>query len=289
MANDKKRTVHRSSSKKKNRPKLRFSIGWLIFIFILSFLACFILYMLAANFNPDFFLEEFSSISDIVPEEKPTEPVTEDITEGEETTAEEAPAEEKVIVNPVPASAPADPSYLSACCFITGSELMGIDEHTAISDVISSKELGAANCGSVKVESNYGTVTVYETIKIKKPANVYLMIGSDVGKASIEDQTSSYSTLIKNIKGALPATNVYVISEPPVMYDKEQLTNDAINAYNAALLDMANTCGAYYLDLNSALKGETGTLSEAFWDYEALNYNDAGYQTIQDYILTHVG
>ena len=65
MEKDKKRTVHRSGSKKKNRPKLRFSIGWLIFIFILSFLACFILYMLAANFNPDFFLEEFDSISDI--------------------------------------------------------------------------------------------------------------------------------------------------------------------------------------------------------------------------------
>jgi len=289
MANDKKRTVHRSSSKKKNRPKLRFSIGWLIFIFILSFLACFILYMLAANFNPDFFLEEFSSISDIVPEEKPTEPPAEDSTDEEEAPTDGEPAEQKTIVNPVPASAPADPSYLSSCCFITGPEFIGINEHTALSDVISSKDLGAANCGSVKVESNYGTVTVYETLKIKKPANVYLMLGSDTGKASVDDQIGSYSTLIKNIKGALPATNVYVISEPPVMYDKEQFTNEAINAYNAALLNMANTTGAYYLDLHSALKGETGTLSEAFWDYETLNYNDAGYQTIQDYILTHVG
>lgn len=287
MANDKKRTVHRSSSKKKNRPKLRFSIGWLIFIFIVSFLACFILYMLAANFNPDFFLEEFSSISDIVPEEKTTEPSTEETTEDTETPTEAA--EEKVIVNPVPESAAADSSYLSSCCLITGSELMGIDAHTGITDVIGSASLGAANCGTVKVESNYGTVTVYETIKIKKPANVYLMIGSDVGKAAVEDQISSYTTLINSIKGSLPATNVYVISEPPVMYDKEQLTNDAINAYNAALLNMANSTGAYFLDLNSAMKSETGALSEAYWDYEALNYNDAGYAMIENYILTHVG
>ncbi|MBO4876552.1 MAG: hypothetical protein J5501_00935 [Ruminococcus sp.] len=288
MEKDKKRTVHRSSSKKKNKPKLRFSIGWLIFIFIISFLACFILYMIAANFNPDFFLEEFDSISDIVPEEKPTEPTTELTTEITEEATETA-VEQKEIVNPVPESAAAEPSYLSSCCLITGSELDGLDEHTSFTDVISNKELGAANCGTVKVESNYGTVTVYETVKIKKPANVYLMIGSDVGKASVDDQIAAYTALINSIKGALPATNIYVISEPPVMYDKETLTNEAINAYNAALLNMANSTGVYYLDLHSALRSETGTLSEAFWDYETLNYNEAGYQTIENYILTHIG
>ena len=73
------------------------------------------------------------------------------------------------------------------------------------------------------------------------------------------------------------------------MYDKEELTNDAINAYNSALLGMANSTGAYFVDLHSALRSETGALSEALWDYETLNYNDAGYQVIENFILTHVG
>ncbi len=287
MEKDKKRTVHRSGSKKKNRPKLRFSIGWLIFIFILSFLACFILYMLAANFNPDFFLEEFDSISDIVPEEKPTEAPAEETTEAEETPTQAA--EQKEIINPVPESPMADSSYISSCCFITGPELAGLKEHSAFTDVISSQDLSAANCGTVKVESNYGTVTVYETIKIKKPENVYLMIGGNVGKTSIDEQITAYTALINSIKGSLPSTNVYVISKPPVMYDKEELTNDAINAYNSALLGMANSTGAYFVDLHSALRSETGALSEALWDYETLNYNDAGYQVIENFILTHVG
>lgn len=284
MEKDKKRTVHRSNSKKKGRPKLRFRVGWLIFIFILSFLACFILYMLAANFNSDFFQEEFDSISDIVPEDTTQEPT-------EAATAEQSTeqTEEKVITNPVPESPAADPSYFDSCCLITGPELLSMSEHSQFKDVIGSAELGAANCGDIKISSSYGEVTVYETLKLKKPKNVYLMLGNDTGKVPVEQQIAKYTDLINNLKASLPEMNIYVMMEPPVMYDKDGLTNDAINGYNGALLNMANSLGVYCIESNTVFKSESGALSESYWNYETLTFNDEGFKLFEDLILRHVG
>ena len=56
---DNKRTVQRNNGKRRGKPKVRFNFGMLIIIFFLSFAACFTLYMLAANFNDDFFKDDF--------------------------------------------------------------------------------------------------------------------------------------------------------------------------------------------------------------------------------------
>ena len=58
----KNKSIRRISNKKRGRPKVRFSIWGLLLIFVLSFATCFILYMVAANYNDDFFSEEFDKI-----------------------------------------------------------------------------------------------------------------------------------------------------------------------------------------------------------------------------------
>ena len=69
-AKSKGRNVRRSSGKRKNRPKVRFSIWGLILLFAFAFAGCFVLYMVKANLDENFLEEEFGSASII--EEVPT-------------------------------------------------------------------------------------------------------------------------------------------------------------------------------------------------------------------------
>ncbi|MDE5556162.1 MAG: hypothetical protein K2J32_00515, partial [Ruminococcus sp.] len=50
----------RKKSKNLKRPKIKFNFGVLLIIFILSFTACFALYMTASNLNEDFFTDDFN-------------------------------------------------------------------------------------------------------------------------------------------------------------------------------------------------------------------------------------
>ena len=63
-------------------------MGMLIFLFLLSFTACFVLYMLAANINTNFFADEFGT-SDIITEDSSdtTEAATETMAEVETVPA----------------------------------------------------------------------------------------------------------------------------------------------------------------------------------------------------------
>lgn len=280
----KKRTVQRGRSKKKSRPKLRFNFGVMLMIFILSFAGCFVLYMIAANVNPDFFQEEFGGI---ISESESSVPQT----SGDVGSAAGEVSGEEVspVANPVPAGAAADPSYLSSSCLITDSTLinMAANSDFEAGNVFGSDQLGAANCNTLKVESNFGTENVYDITKSKKPSTLYIMLGSDIGASSVDDMIAAYTTLVTNIHSFMPDMKIYVMQYPPALYDSENLTNEMINSYNNRLLAMSDAAGVYCIDTNTALKGENGGMDEKYWSYEDMAISPAGYEAICSYILTH--
>jgi len=280
---EKKGTIHRISNKKRGRPKIRFNFGILILIFALSFAGCFALYMIAANTNDDF-LDD--SDDKIVVQEQATEAASEgeDVQPSSEATA---PAEKPDIVNPVPQSSAVDEEYFDGCCLVTDSTLLEMGSHTAFKDVIGNAELNAVACNDVNVESNYGTVTVYQVMQLKKPANLYIMLGSDIGSSEVDDMVAAYTQLVTNIHSYLPDTKLYVMQLPPAAYDTESVTNEKINLYNGKLLAMARDIGVYCIDTNTALKSAEGKLSEEYWDAENGKLNDAAYKALSDYIRTH--
>lgn len=282
---DKKRTVQRKSKKKGGRPKVRFNFGAMLFIFCLSFAACFGLYMLAANINDNFFADEFddTTLSD---DEQPEAPSEADNAEEEPTAAVQ---ESITVSNPVPQSDPVDASYLDECCLITDSTLLQMGEFGKFQkqNIFGNSQLNAANCTSVKVESSFGTVAVYDIIKNKKPQTLYIMLGCDLGTSTTDDMIASYTTLVNNLHGALPDMKIYVMQLPPVIYDTDTKSNETVNDYNNRLLAMANTLGVYCIDTNTALKNESGALKEEYWSYETLALSEAAYNTVCGYILTH--
>ncbi len=283
MSNKKKRKASpsgKATGKKKLRPKVRFSFGVMITIFILTFLGCFTLYLVGANINPDFFKDDFvNERIDITTEDEEEEP--------SETTEEITTEVKPVVSNPVPKSPAVDVSYLDNCCIITDSLLGDMEMYGKFRDVIGSSELGAANASITKVESNYGIVTVYDTIKIKKPFNLYIMLGSDLGTAELNDMISGYTALVTNLHSSLPEMNIYMMMMPPVPFDTETVSNEKIDEYNTSLLDLAKKAGVYIIDTNSILKGENNSLDERFWSYDTSSMNSDAYDEICAYILDH--
>ena len=283
----KKSNVRRVSDKKKNKPKVRFNIGVLIIIFFLSFAGCFGLYMAAANMDENFFDDEFSAVyedSSSAADNSADESQGE-TAEGENPTEVSQPA---TVTNPVPESAAADASYLDNCCLITDSTLLGMSGK-GFKDVIGNTALNAANVNNAKVESSYGTVTVYETLKIKKPSIVYLMLGSDIGVSSTDDMITAYTNLVTNLKASLPEMKIYIMQLPPVLDNAEK--NGLINEYNTRLLSLADTLGVYCLDTNTGMKDNNGNLKEDYRgeqdEYYNYTINDKYYDYISGYILTH--
>ncbi|MDE6679030.1 MAG: hypothetical protein K2K02_08320 [Ruminococcus sp.] len=281
------KNVRKKAAKKYKRPKIRFNFGVLLIIFILSFSACFGLYIMSANLNEDFFAEKFDALI----EEESSE------TDSEESVSEtnSVPEQEEVqatpkapVTNPVPQSSAVDYTYIDNCCLITDSTLLEIGEYTQLKDVIGDSVLNASNCLTAKVESNYGAVTIYDTLKIKKPQNVYFMLGSDIGTSDTEEMIASYKELIGNLTSVLPDMNIYVMQIPPVRYDNAPVTNELINTYNEQLLAMANSCDVYCIDTSTALKSVDGNLKEEYWSSENKKYTEDMYKTVVEYIRTHV-
>ena len=289
MAKSKNRNIRRGSGKRKRRPKVRFSIWGLILLVAMTFFACFVIYMIKANLNSDFLDDEFGSITveDNVTPDADTD--TEDTSEAEAEADEEATTVPKAeITNPVPQSEAAEAGYFDNCCLITDSTLLDIASFTNFTDVLGSEALNALNCNTTKIVTNYGTVTAFQTIQIKKPQNLYIMLGSDIGTDPVDEMIESYSKLVDNLHSARPDMNIYVMQLPPVKAEGEDNSkNELINEYNSKLLAMADKYQVYCIDTNTTLKNQEGSLGPEFIDEETKKFNETAYSTITGYILTH--
>ncbi|WP_303824270.1 hypothetical protein [Ruminococcus flavefaciens] len=279
----KKKSITRISDKKRGRPKVRFSFWGLIVIFLLSFATCFILYMVAANFNENFFSDEFENV--VVKDKNASESIadnSEDISE----QSQNGQLNTSSVTNPIAQSQAKDESYLGSCCLVTDSTLIDMGKYTGLSDIISSSDLGAANCNTLTIETSYGTKTAYEILQTKKPETVYIMLGSDIAASSVDQMIASYTEFVKNVRGYLTDADIYIMQLPPVSEDSPA-DNGAVNEFNTKLLTIANTNNVYCIDINTALKGVDGNISKEFVDSDTGALNEKAYKTIAEYVLCH--
>ena len=279
----KKKSITRISDKKRGRPKVRFSFWGLILIFLLSFAGCFIIYMVSANIKKNFWTEEFDNVAVEDKNDISSDP---DETEQNNSTSEEFDTESISVSNPVAQSEAKSKDYLNSCCLITDNLLLDINSYTEFKDVLGNESLSAVSCNTVTLETAYGNKTAYETLQVKKPENVYIMLGSDIGTSSIDDMISNYGAFVKNVRGYLTNAGIYVLQLPPVSENDSKASNALINEFNTKLLSMANMNNVYCLDTNTALKGEDGNISKEYINDSGL-LSEKAYKKIVDYILCH--
>lgn len=259
----------------------------MIIIFAVSFACCFILYMIAANVDDNFFDDDTSSSSS----QGETEPDTGTTGSGQDATAGSGNGAGQQTANniiyPVPQSEAVESSYIENCCLVTDGTLPGIEEKAKFGDVVGSPDLGAASVNTKAVSGDFGEVTVYEALKLKKPANIYIMLGSDIGVSAVDDMVSGYKAFVSDLSASLPEAKIYVMQIPPVYSESGNVTNSLIDEYNSKLLKMAKECGVYCLDTNTDFKNNSGGLREEYLAEDNISLNDGFYEDICSFILTH--
>ena len=280
----KKRTVHRVSDSRKNRPFVKFNFWLMVIIFGLSFAVCFVLYMVAANLDDNFFDFESSQSQDseISADNSADTDISENISDSAENDSSI-----NSVVNPVPESERADDSYFDNAWILADATLLDIKFNTTIKNVIGSSQINAVNINETKLDSVYGNITAYQNLQIINPETLYIMLGSDIGTSSVDDMINSYSNFIADIKSSLPDTKIYIMQIPPVYTDSETLTNETVNDYNSRLIKLADSYSVYCIDTNTILKNNTGTLSDEYYSSETNTLTSQAYSAVYEYILTH--
>jgi hypothetical protein len=279
---DKKRTVQRKKVRKKGGPKLKFKLGTIFTICLLSFLLCFLIYMINVNTDDTFLDKEFGTsllISDAENDDTVKESEVDTVSEAEDTA----------FSNPVPQSLQIGDEYFTGCSLITDGTLAEMGGFGFAKEAIyGGTEYNLAAVTTIKQNSAFGNLSPYEIIKQKKPSALYLMFGAEIETTEVDAVISEYSKLINSLKSTVPDTKIYVMEFPPVIYDTDELSNEKINDFNSKLINMCNDAGIYCIDTNTALKSESSKLDEKYWSYETLSLSEAGYNKVVEYILTHV-
>lgn len=272
----KNRKKHKISDTKKNKPFLKFNFLILILIFALSFTGCFALYMVSANLDKDFFENKKDS-------ETSSSFITESEDDSLDLSLNEAAA--KNVSNPVPECSPADESYFEKSMFIADSFILG-SENTRLKNVIGSTALNASNLNTAKLDSANGSNTAEELVKAALPENIYILLSNNI--SDISGATGSIDTFITNLMLILPDSDIYIMEAPPVSSQNTEVTNEQINSYNSALLNLANKKSVYCIDTNTLLKNNDGSLNEKYYSADTSSLNQDGVNKICDYVLTHI-
>lgn len=271
------RYVDRSSE-----PIIRFRLKVVFIIFIIVFAACFAVYMMGVNVGISGESESGGEIRTASESESAAESVS----------SSEASNE---IINPVPLSEKLSETYLGKCAFVGDSLTAGLSDYQYVSskNVIAEVGLNIDKINTQTIRTGAGEKTALEALVDLSPENIYIMLGSNgIEWLSDKDMIGYYKEFTDSVKEALPDSKIYILSIPPVTSEREKasdnpIKNSDIDRYNSALLDMANENQMYYVDLNTALKGNDGKFSDGDAADDGMHFNKATYQVMIDYILSH--
>lgn len=273
-----------SRMKKKDRPIIRFRMQIVILIIVLSFASCFAIYMAEANMNSKMINSVgFSADSSIL------------LSSASEKTTEPEAETNKSIINPVPASDPLTETYFGKCSFVGDSISVGLADFqlVPVRNVFAELGMNIEKINTETMKTAYGDVTAIEALKIAKPENVYIMLGSNgITWISIEKMIEYYSQFVDEVKKYLPDATIYILSIPPVTAEREvaaeePILNSDIDNYNSRLLEMANEKNICYVDINTALKNNDGKFPSEKAEKDGMHFKKTTYTDMLNYILSH--
>ena len=186
--------------------------------------------------------------------------------------------------------------YFDDAVFVGDSITTGIKIYDTMSNTTVLAATGI-NLDSIHTKPciQYGesTLTIMDALSRLSPKKIYVMMGANGLGAAGDDWTiQKYGELLDSMRRMHPDSIIYVQSILPVNEQKFRVkynnttTNGDIDRLNARLAQLAAEKGAYYLDLASAFKDETGAMPSEFTP-DGIHINSAQYITWFDYLKTH--
>lgn len=266
--------------KSSSGPLIRFRFKVVFIIFIIVTAVCFFIYMTGANLGNDETENNMFLSSDV---------------SKTESIADDSPDKVKEIINPVPLSEPLTETYFGKCAFVGDSITVGLSDYqiVPIKNVYAEIGMNIEKINTDTIQTQFGQTTVLEGLKQAKPENIYIMLGSNgIAWLSVSDMISYYSEFVDSVKQNLPDSNIYILSIPPVTAaresaEEEPILNSDIDKYNSELLKMADEKKIYYVDINTALKGNDGKFPEENAAEDGMHFKKTTYSIMLDYILSH--
>lgn len=246
---------------KKEKAALKFRISFVILFIIASFAACFVFYM-----------------KEDLPGDTAEAAVVSTVQTVNETAAD------VTAVNPVAENdSPADREYLDKCLF-AGGEL--------VRDMVSEKLISADNAVYAAVsdgetESVFGLDAATDVISDRSAEYIYIFPQAELSEQA-DSYVSKYRSFVSSVMRNSGDAKVYVVSALPVSAEGEaDILNVELDRFNSEMLRFCNEAGAYYLDINTALKGSDGKLSAEYSLY-GIPDKSAVCGKISEYILSHI-
>ncbi len=197
---------------------------------------------------------------------------------------------------PVPEGERVRSEYFDDAVFIGDSLTTGITLYDVMSNttVLASTGINLENVFTKEViKQGENTVTVFDALKQKQPAKIYVMLGAN-GISQMEDSwiLQQYDRLIKELKSQQPQAIIYVQSVLPINEEifhqkyNNKLTNPKIDEINQQILKLAEDNQVYFIDLNTLFKDESGGMPrEATPD--GLHIKSEQYIQWFDFLKTH--
>lgn len=244
-----KKRKHGKVEARPARARMRFKPGVVVLIVLFSFCGCFVMYMVSALSQEDYWERE---IADDFKNE------AQDGSTGKRR---------KDVVNPVPSSERAEDGRMGAAAFLGDvASLAGYYETNA--NMVFTDALDGLS------ESRMHSIG--RSLDTEKPIALYIWYQCP---EDTEKGINTLRTLTDSLWEQAPSVPVYLLSATPTE-DPEKIKQ--VDTWNAALFTLADSQGLYYVDTNTGLRTNEGVLAEAYKD------PDTYYTTIGELILTHV-
>lgn len=258
--------------KQKEKKKAKFRVSFLFLFIFASFAVCFVLYM----------KEDFEISSDMIPK-------TEDA-----IVYVEPVGNINSVVNPVPRSEKAGNDHYSDAVFVGSTVLSGLSDYGYVKsdNMLLSDSIDLENFNTVVLSANGEESLISDAAVRKKAGKLYIMVGiNDIGSLSDAEPFAELEAFIDSMSEKSGSTEIYLMSLLPVTSENESKIafNADVDMYNSLLLEFANKKNVFYLDVNTAFKGNDGKLPASYTEINGIKLKKSGYEQLSEYILTHVG
>ncbi len=199
----------------------------------------------------------------------------------------------------LPATEDAGVEYLKDTLFIGDSNTYRYMQYTddlSLKNVIGVVGMGIQDVlvkDTVKFVGYSDRVTIPEAVKIMHPQRIIICFGTNNagGDWSPEYMAQQYGLMLDGIEEAWPYADIIISAIPPInrFHDAYQrLSMTTIDAYNKALVSLAEERGCKFLNTSEVLKDpETGFIIDGYTISDGIHLKQEGVDAILGYVRTH--
>ncbi len=193
--------------------------------------------------------------------------------------------------------------YVDSMVFVGDKTISAMKNAGVLKDGADTKQIWSGKDGDLPLDFNASSahivfpytgseISIPNATESTRPQYMIITLGINNGiRCSEEKFKEYYGKLIDSVKEASPDTRVILQSVFPVSknYEKNNsgISNKKIEQANLWITELAESCGARYLNTASILKDQKGYLKQEYDSGDGIILNKDGYNAVLDYIRNH--